>query len=229
MSIKLLKKLTVVTASAALSLAATSLAQSAQAASVNYSYTGLTPEQSIQGSFSYADDFAGSEVSWKDLTAFTISYNGGAQLDKAGVESLFSNRYLRYLTSDVSYNYDWGYSYTIKADTFYFGLGNPTREGSLESNQNVYYLTGSDSYGDYQNAGANSYTYNFGTGQYASNGWGAYNSPWESQTSSSNNNVLNSVAEVGTWLTEKVSGIATPTASCGASPSVAGTNYQEIY
>src|SRR5919199_6617352 len=107
MSIKLLKKLTVVTASAALSLAATSLAQSAQsaqAASVNYSYKGLTPEQSIQGSFSYADDFAGPIVSWNDLTAFAISYNGGAQLDKTGVESLFPGRYLGYLPSDFSYN-----------------------------------------------------------------------------------------------------------------------------
>src|SRR5919199_1735201 len=117
MSIKLLKKLTVATASAALSLAATSLAQSAQAASVNYSYKGLTPEQSIQGSFSYADDFAGPIVSWNDLTAFAISYNGGAQLDKTGVESSFSNRDLIYLTSDVTDGHDW----TVKAGSL--GIG----------------------------------------------------------------------------------------------------------
>jgi len=220
MSIKLLKKLTVVTASAALSLAATSLAQSAQAASVNYSYTGLTPEQSIKGSFSYADDFAGSEVSWDDLTAFTISYNGGAQLDKAGVESLFSFRDLRYLTSDVSYNYGWG-SNTDKAGSLGIGLSNSTQEGSLYSHQNVNYQTWSNSNGDYKYAGAGSYTNNYDTQQYASNYWSAYNSPWGSETYTANNNVWNSVAEVGTWLTEKVSGIATPTASCAASPSLA--------
>ncbi len=221
MSIKLLNKLTVATASAALSLAAASLAQSAQAASVNYSYKGLTPEQSIQGSFSYADDFAGSEVSWNDLTAFTISYNGGAQLDKGAVESLFSSRHLGYLPSDVSYNYDWGYSYTQKADSLAIWLNNYTQEGSLYSSQNVNYQTWSDSYGDYKYASANSYTSNYDTQQYASNYWSAYNNPWGSETYTSNNNSWNSVAEVGTWLTEKVSGIATPTASCGASPSLA--------
>src|SRR5919202_64812 len=169
MSIKLLKKLTVVTASAALSLAATSLAQSAQAASVNYSYTGLTPEQSIKGSFSYADDFAGSYVSWNDLTAFTISYNGGAQLDKTGVESLFSSPGLFYLTSDFSYDYGSGNSNTIKAGTLSIGLNNPNQEGSLYSNQGVYYQTWSDSNGDSKYAGAESYTYNYDTQQYASN------------------------------------------------------------
>jgi hypothetical protein len=223
MSIKLLNKLTVATASAALSLAAASLAQSAQAASVNYSYTGLTPEQSIKGSFSYADDFAGSEVYWNDLTAFTISYNGGAQLDKAGVESLFSNRYLTYLTSDVSYNWGWGdeYNFTQKAGSLGIGLYNWTQEGSLYSSQGVNYGTWSDSYGDYKDARASSSTYNYDTQQYASNGWSAYNAPWGSGTYTSNNNIGKSVAEVGTWLTEKVSGIATPTASCGASPSLA--------
>jgi hypothetical protein len=221
MSIKLLKKLTVATASAALSLAAASLAQSAQAASVNYSYTGLTPEQSIKGSFSYADDFAGSYVSWNDLTAFTISYNGGAQLDKAGVESLFSSRGLGYLTSDVTYDYGWGDSNTFKAGSLSFGLYNYTQEGSLYSDQGVSYSSWSNSDSDYNYAGAWSYTSNYDTQQYASNYWSAYNSPWGSETYTANNNVWNSVAEVGTWLTEKVSGIATPTASCAASPSLA--------
>jgi hypothetical protein len=221
MSIKLLKKLTVATASAALSLAAAGLAQSAQAASVNYSYTGLTPEQSVKGSFSYADDFAGSQVSWGDLTAFTISYNGGAQLDKAAVESLFSDRYLRYLASDVSYNYDWGYSNTDKADSLYFGFYNSTQEGSLYSNQNVYYQTWSNSYGDYKDAGAGSSTWNSDTWQSTNNGWNAYNNYWGSWTNTYNNNFGESVAEAGTWLTEKVSGIAAPAASCGASPSLA--------
>jgi hypothetical protein len=225
MSIKLIKKLTVATASAALSLAAASLAQSAQAATVNYSYIGLTPEQSIKGSFSYADDFAGSEVSWNDLTAFTISYNGGAQLDKGAVESLSYRRDLVYLTSDVSYNYDWGYSHTIKANSLSFWLENSTLEGSLESYQNVSYRTSSDSYGDYKYAGASSYTSNSDTQQYASNYWSAYNAPWGSETYTSNNNSWNYVAEVGTWLTEKVSGIATPTASCGASPSLARAEF----
>ena len=225
MSIKLLKKLTVATASAALSLAAASLAQSAQAASVNYSYKGLTPEQSIQGSFSYADDFAGSQVSWNDLTAFTISYNGGAQLDKTGVESLFPGRYLGYLPSDFSYNYDWGYSNTIKADSLNFGLYNSIKEGSLYSNQNVNYENWSDSYSDYKYAGASSYTSNYDTEQYASNRWSAYNTPWLSGTYTFNNDFGNSVAEVGTWLTEKVSGIAAPASSCGASPSVARAEF----
>jgi hypothetical protein len=224
MSIKLLKKLTVATASAALSLAAASLAQSAQAAIVNYSYTGLTPEQSIQGSFSYADDFTGSKVSWNDLTAFTISYNGGAQLDKAAVESLFSDRYLSYLTPDVSSNLGRGddednYKFTQKAGSLNIQLFNSTRTGSLYSYQNVLYATRSDFRGDSQSAIARSSTYNYGTQQSASNGWSASNSPWGSSTY--NYDFGKSVAEVGTWLTEKVSGIATPTASCGASPSLA--------
>jgi hypothetical protein len=222
MSIKLLKKLTVATASAALSLAAASLAQSAQAASVNYSYTGLTPEQSIQGSFSYADDFAGSEVSWNDLTAFTISYNGGAQLDKAGVESLFSDRYLRYLPSDVTYDHDWGNSETVKAGSLSIGLRNYSED--------VTYATWSSSKGDSQFAGAESSMQNYDIQQYAHNGWGAYNAPWGSQTYTFKNNfkdpvVMESVAELGTWLTQKVSGIAAPASSCGASPSLASAEF----
>ena len=227
MSIKLLKKLTVVTASAALSLAATSLAQSAQsaqAASVNYSYKGLTPEQSIQGSFSYADDFAGPIVSWNDLTAFTISYNGGAQLDKVGVESLFSNRDLDYRTSDVTYDYGRGYSYTDKAGSLSIELTNYGQKGSSYSYQGITYNTWSDSNSDFKAAKAVSSTQD-GNWQYTSNGWWAYNSPWGIWTSTSNNNLGKSVAEVGTWLTEKVSGIAAPASSCGASPSVARAEF----
>ena len=216
MSIKLLKKLTLATASAALSLAAASLAQSAQAATVNYSYIGLTPEQSIKGSFSYADDFAGSQVSWNDLTAFTISYNGGAQLDKTGIESLFSNRSLAYRTSDVTYDYGWA----EKAGSLAIGLTNRSQEGSSYSSQSVIYRTWSTSEGDYKHAEAASSTWD-AKSQYVSSGWGAYNDPWRSETSSSNNNSWKSVAEVGTWLTEKVSGIAAPVSSCGASPSLA--------
>jgi hypothetical protein len=219
MSIKLIKKLTVATASAALSLAAASLAQSAQAASVNYSYTGLTPEQSIKGSFSYADDFASSVVSWNDLTAFTISYNGGAQLDKAGVESLFWGPNLSYIPSDVTHHF--GDSITYKADSLNLELYNSTREGSLYSYQYVFYQTWSDSNRDSKSAGADSYTSNSDTQEYASNYWTANYSPRVSGTYTSNNNSWKSVAEVGTWLTEKVSGIATPVSSCGASPSVA--------
>jgi hypothetical protein len=224
MSIKLLKKLTVATASAALSLAAASLAQSAQAASVNYSYTGLTPEQSIQGSFSYADDFAGSEVSWNDLTAFTISYNGGAQLDKAGVESLFSSRELSYAPSEVSYNDDWG-SHTYKADSLSFWLKSSIQEGSLYSYQEVNYQSGSDSNSDYKYVRAISSTSNYDTQQFTSNIWFASKYPGLRVTYTAKNNVWNGVAEVGTWLTEKVSGIATPTASCGASPSLARAEF----
>jgi len=217
MSIKLLKKLTVATASAALSLAAASLAQSAQAATVNYSYTGLTPEQSIKGSFSYADDFTGSRVSWNDLTAFTISYNGGAQLDKAAVESLFSYRYLGYQTSNVSSNF--GREFTQNAGSLNIQLYNSTLTGSLYSSQNVLYATRSDFRGDSQSAIANSSTWNADTRQSASNGWSASNTPGGSSTY--NYDFGKSVAQVGTWLTEKVSGIAAPTASCAASPSLA--------
>jgi hypothetical protein len=223
MSIKLIKKLTVATASAALSLAAASLAQSAQAATVNYSYIGLTPEQSIKGSFSYADDFAGSQVSWNDLTAFTISYNGGAQLDKTGIESLFSNRSLAYRTSDVTYDYGWA----EKAGSLAIGLTNRSQEGSSYSSQSVIYRTWSTSEGDYKHAEAASSTWD-GKSQYVSSGWGAYNDPWTSRTETNtdnNNNSWKSVAEVGTWLTEKVSGIAAPVSSCGASPSLARAEF----
>ena len=220
MSIKLIKKLSITTASAAFCLAAASLAQSAQAATVNYSYTGLTPEQSIKGSFSYDDNFAGSQVSWNDLTAFTISYNGGAQLDKVGVESLFSNRDLDYRTSDVTYDYGSDYSYTDKAGSLSIELTNYGQKGSSYSYQGITYNTWSDSNSDFKAAKAVSSTQD-GNWQYTSNGWWAYNSPWGIWTSTSNNNLGKSVAEVGTWLTEKVSGIAAPASSCGASPSVA--------
>jgi len=220
MSIKLIKKLSLATTSAAFCLAAASLAQSAQAATVNYSYTGLTPEQSIQGSFTYADDFAGSQVSWKDLTAFTISYNGGVSLDKTSVESLFSNRKLDYRTSDVTYDYGGGYSYTDKAGSLSIGLTNYSQEGSLHSYQSINYNTWSDSNSDFKKAEAFSSTRD-GNWQYASNGWWAYHSPWGIWTSTSNNKLGKSVASVGTWLTEKVSSIAAPDYSCGTSPSVA--------
>ena len=74
-----------------------------------------------------------------------------------------------------------------------------------------------------KSAAAASYKKDADTEQYA------YNNPWESETNTNiyNNDFGKSVAEVGTWLAEKVSGIAAPASSCGASPSLASTNYED--
>jgi hypothetical protein len=229
MSIKLLNKLTVATASTAISLAAASFAQSAQAASVNYSYTGLAPEQSMKGSFSYADDFAGSVVSWNDLTAFTISYNGGVQLDKAAVESLFPSRSIGYYASDVTYGSESRFSTTFNAGSLNFWLTNLSKEGSLYSSQSVSYINWFTSTDDYKSANSRSFMSNHDTHQYGYNTWMASNNSYGSWTYTNKNDFGETdndvyeefVADVGTWLVEKVSGITAPASSCGASPSVA--------
>jgi hypothetical protein len=158
---------------------------------VNFIYQGLTSQQIIKGSFSYDANFAGSVVSWKDLTAFTISYNGGTQKTQVELERLFALVELSYYLSDVTSNY----GERIKAGSLYCRLSNDCEMVEYT------YVPCSENYDRYA-AVSSSKDY-----------WRAEEMFDYRQTYSSG---AANIADVGIWLVEKVSGITTVTSSYSA-------------
>lgn len=155
---------------------------------VNFSYQGLTPQQTITGSFSYDANLARSVVSWNDLTKLTISYNGGTQKSQVELERLFAFKELSYYLSDVTFNY----GEPIKAGSFYCRLSNDCE--MLE----YTYVPCSESYDRYAVvSSSNDY-------------WRAEEMLNYRQTYSS---AAATIADVGIWFVEKVSGITTLAAS----------------
>jgi hypothetical protein len=92
-----------IAATTVLSLVASSFAQSAQAATFNFSYKdGAVSEQLTSSSFSYTDDSTGSIVNRGNLTPFGLSYNGGVRQNKVAIERFFNRRDSRYYLSNIT-------------------------------------------------------------------------------------------------------------------------------
>lgn len=183
-----IQKIGITTASATMQLTNADSASKSENTTVNFSYQGLTPQQMITGSFSYAANLVGSVVTWNDLTKLTISYNGGIQKSQVELERLFAFKELSYYLSDVTFNY----GELIKAGSFYCRLSNDCE--MLE----YTYVPCSESYDRYAVvSSSNDY-------------WRAEEMLEYRQTYSS---AAANIADVGIWLVEKVSGMTILAAS----------------
>ncbi|MFB8787897.1 MAG: hypothetical protein U7123_03430 [Potamolinea sp.] len=178
---KFIQKLGITRAITTVQLTDTDSASNSENATVNFSYQGLTPQQTINGSFSCDANLLASVVTWNDLTKLTISYNGGPQKSQLELENLFALVELSYYLSDVTFNY----GEPIKAGSFYCRLSNDCE--MIE----YTYAPCSESYDRYAVVSS-------------SNGyWRAEEMLDYRQTYSS---ATATIANVGIWLVEKVSG-----------------------